>query len=95
MVVVNGIAVSLLPAALGKRRKQEHADRPITECAVVLRLIPDDEQRSPLLVLIRFENERHILFQPRIRPQRVVGRLVRITCGMAITETRGLAIASA
>jgi len=61
MVVVNGIAVRPFPAPFGKRRKYEHANWAIAELAVVLSLIPDDEQGATLFVLVWLENEGHIL----------------------------------
>ncbi len=52
VVVVNGIAVSLLPTALSKRRKQEHANWSIAEFPAVFGLVPDDEQGATFLVLV-------------------------------------------
>jgi len=75
---MDGVAVGPLPASFSKWGKEEHADRPITVCSIVFRLIPDDEQRATLFVLIRVENKGHILPQPGIRSQSIVGRLIPV-----------------
>ena len=51
MVVVNGVAVGLLPASFGEWRKHEHANRAVAEVAAVFGFIPDDDQGATLLVL--------------------------------------------
>ncbi len=52
VVVAYGIGEGLLASTLGKRRKQEHANRAIAEFPAVFGLIPDDEQGATLLVFI-------------------------------------------
>src|SRR5579872_3452121 len=43
VVIVDAVAVGRLTTALGKRRKQKHANRAIAEGTAVLAFIPDDE----------------------------------------------------
>ena len=56
VVVVDGIAKSLLTSAFCKRRKDEHANRAVAEFSAVLGLIPNDEERAAFLVLVRLGN---------------------------------------
>src|SRR6201998_2182741 len=74
VVVVGGIGKDPFTAALGNRREDEPANRAIAEFAAVFGLIPDDEQCAAFLVLVRLSNQGHILFEPSIGAQRIIGR---------------------